>query len=64
MARAPRNNSGATASKLATHEAVCADRYLGIMSRIGRLEMLVIGTAGAIIIGLAGAVWQLSKIVH
>ncbi len=63
MARPPRTNSNATASKLATHEAVCAERYLGIMARMGRLEALMIGTAGAIIIGLIGAVWQLSKVI-
>jgi len=61
MARAPRQNN-ATAAKLSAHEQVCALRYAGIMERIGRLELLVIGAAGSIIIGLIAAVWQLSKI--
>jgi len=63
VARAPRTNSNATASKLATHEAVCAERYQGIMARIGRLEALVIGATGTTVVGLIWAVWQLSKIV-
>ncbi len=64
MARAPRSNSNATAAKLATHEEVCALRYAGIMSRIGRLEALVIGATGTTIIGLIWAVWQLSRLAR
>jgi hypothetical protein len=64
MARATRKTTNATASKLATHEAVCAERYAGIMARIGRLEALVIISSGALICALFAAVWQLSKIAH
>lgn len=44
------------AHKLATHEAVCAERYDGINSRLKRLETILIGSAGAIIILLLGLV--------
>ena len=37
-------------SRLSTHEAVCAERYLGINARLKRLEQILIGSAGAIII--------------
>lgn len=52
----------ATAAKLATHEAVCAERYTGIISRLGRLEALVIATSGSIIAALVFAVWTLAHI--
>jgi hypothetical protein len=35
--------------QLDTHEAVCAERYLGINSRLKRLEQILIGSAGFII---------------
>ena len=37
-------------SRLNTHEAVCAERYDGINARLKRLETILIGSAGAIII--------------
>jgi hypothetical protein len=37
-------------SQLDTHEAVCAERYLGINARLKRLEQILIGSAGCIII--------------
>jgi hypothetical protein len=36
-------------ARLNTHEAVCAERYLGIYSRLKRLETILIASAGAII---------------
>ena len=41
-------------SKLSVHEAVCAERYAGINARLKRLEHILIGSAGAIIILLLG----------
>jgi hypothetical protein len=35
--------------QLDTHEAVCAERYLGINARLKRLEQILIGSAGFII---------------
>jgi len=37
-------------NKLSTHEAVCAERYTGINARLKRLETILIGSAGAIIL--------------
>jgi hypothetical protein len=42
--------------KLTTHEAVCAERYEGINARLKRLETILIGSAGAIILLLLGLV--------
>lgn len=37
-------------ARLSTHEAVCATRYEGINARLKRLEQILIGTAGAILL--------------
>ena len=43
-------------SKLNTHEEVCAIRYAGINARFKRLEQILIGSAGAIIMLLLSIV--------
>ena len=43
-----------TSARLATHEAVCAERYANLLSRLGRLETVMIGAAAALI-GAMGA---------
>lgn len=43
-------------SRVDTHEAVCAERYSGINARLKRLEGIMIGSAGAIIILLLSLV--------
>lgn len=43
-------------SKLSVHEAVCAERYAGINARLKRLEQIMIGSAGFIIVLLLGIV--------
>lgn len=43
-------------NKLATHEAVCAERYEGINARLKRLETILIASAGSIILLLMGLV--------
>jgi hypothetical protein len=40
---------GDVQGQLDTHEAVCAERYLGINARLKRLEQILIGSAGFII---------------
>jgi hypothetical protein len=45
-------------SKLATHEAICAERYLSICARLKRLETIVMSTAGMIILLLLGMVYR------
>jgi hypothetical protein len=46
-------------SRLSTHEAVCAERYAGINARLKRLEQILIGSAGAIIILLLSVAFKL-----
>lgn len=53
------NNIGQTEARLNSHEAVCALRYEGINARLKRLEQILIGTAGFIIITLLTIVLKL-----
>jgi len=43
-------------ARLMTHEEVCAVRYEGINARLKRLEQILIGSAGAIILLLLSLV--------
>jgi hypothetical protein len=40
--------------QITSHEAVCAERYQTFIQRVDRLESLMIKTAGALIVGMAG----------
>lgn len=40
--------------QITSHEAVCAERYQTFIQRVDRLESLMIRTAGALIVGMAG----------
>ena len=40
--------------QLTSHDAVCAERYNTFIQRVDRLESLMIKTAGALIVGMAG----------
>jgi hypothetical protein len=46
-------------ARLMTHEEVCAVRYEGINARLKRLEQILIGSAGAIILMLISLVIKL-----
>jgi|TARA_R100001163_G_C4965184_1_gene127373 hypothetical protein len=46
------------ASKLETHEAVCAERWKETILRIKRLEHIMIGAAGTIIVMLITMLWR------
>ena len=48
------------ASDLKTHEAVCAERYLGINARLKRLEMILLGAAGTLILLLINIALKLN----
>lgn len=48
------------AAQLDTHEAVCAERYLGINARLKRLEMILLGAAGTLILLLLNIVVKLN----
>jgi len=43
-------------SQIATHEAVCAERWTETILRIKRIETLMIGTAGTTILLLIGII--------
>lgn len=49
----------ATDARLSEHEAVCAFRYETINARLKRMEQIMIGSAGAMIMALCGAVFAL-----
>lgn len=44
-------------SRLDTHEAVCAERYLGINARLKRIESILLTTAGVMIVSMAGVIY-------
>lgn len=46
-------------AKLNTHEAVCSERWKETIERIKRLEMILIGSAGALIVLMAGMLWKI-----
>ena len=48
------------AAQLDTHEAVCAERYLGINARLKRLEGILITCAGTMIVLLLGIALKLN----
>ena len=48
-----------TDARLNSHEALCALRYDAINARLKRLEQILIGTAGFIIITLLGMALKL-----
>ena len=47
---------GEVQGQLDTHEAVCAERYLGINARLKRLEQILLGTTGFIVVLLLSLV--------
>ena len=49
-----------TAARLDSHEAVCAERYLGINSRLKRLEQILVVSCGSIIATLLALVTKLN----
>lgn len=47
------------AAGLEKHEAVCAERWQQILSRMGRMEAIVVTAAGALLAGMGGIIWTL-----
>ena len=43
-------------SQFSSHEAVCAERYNTFITRVDRLEKLLIKAAGTLIMGMAGVI--------
>lgn len=52
----PRPSVTEVKSQIDTHEAVCAERWKETILRIKRIETIMIGTAGTIIILLVGLI--------
>ena len=50
---------GEVQGQLDTHEAVCAERYLGINARLKRLEQILLGTTGFIVVLLLSLVLKI-----
>jgi len=55
-------DSSSTDKRLSIHEAVCAERYDNLVSRLGRLEKIAITIAGTLILAMGGAIWQLASV--
>ena len=45
-------------AQIDTHEAVCAERWKETIERIKRLELIMISSAGALIVLMAGMLWK------
>jgi len=43
-------------AKLITHEMVSAERYSTLIKRVDRLELIMLSTAGTLIVGMAGVI--------
>lgn len=54
----PRNaGDGSRAlTRIDTHERVCAERWQQILARMDRMEKIMIGAAGTLIVGMGGLV--------
>ena len=46
-------------AKLNTHEAVCSERWKETIERIKRLELILISSAGAVLLLMAGMLWKI-----
>jgi hypothetical protein len=46
-----------TEARLSTHEEVCAYRYEAINARLKRIENIMIGAAGLMIVSMTGVIW-------
>lgn len=49
-----REDAAQAVAGLHAHELLCAERYSQLLSRVGRLEAIVIASAGAVIVGMFG----------
>ena len=44
------------AAEISQHEAVCAERYKGLIQRISRMESCMLASAGVLISGMAALI--------
>jgi hypothetical protein len=45
--------------RLSVHEAVCAERYANLMSRLSRIERVFLSVAGTLLVGMGGLTLKL-----
>lgn len=45
-------------ARISEHEAVCAERYAGIIYRMNRIEKVIIGSAVILICSMATIIWN------
>lgn len=45
--------------RLTAHEAVCAERWGAVLSRVSRIEVILMGGTGALLIGMGGIILAL-----
>ena len=55
----PRLTTAEVAAKLDTHEQVCAERYGGIVDRLGKIESIATKTGAVLICGMGGILIKL-----
>jgi hypothetical protein len=48
--------------RLSVHEAVCAQRYEELLMRLGRMEKIMLGAVGTVLLAFLGIV--LSRLFH
>ena len=45
-------------TKIESHEAVCADRWLEILNRVKRIEQFIVATLITLVVGMAGIIFS------
>lgn len=54
-----RRSAADVSARLETHEKVCAERYGGIIERLGKLESVMVKAAAVLICGMGGILVKL-----
>ena len=44
-------------TKIESHEAVCAERWLEILNRVKRIEQFIVATLITLVVGMAGIIF-------
>ena len=45
-------------TKIESHEAVCAERWLEILNRVKRIEQFIVATLITLVVGMAGIIFS------
>ncbi len=57
-------DGGEALMRISAHERLCAWRYNELLSRVGRLEGIIVAAAGTIIVGMGGIILTLALRGH